>query len=92
MTREAEVALTAAVERLCGLVEDLRVRLEHLGPPSPGVPVDLLDADAVARTIAVSPRTLRRLRARRGLPRPVRGPGPLRWRRRDLEAYLERVR
>ena len=82
-------ALIAVVAELREVVRDLRSELALLRQPSPGGDVDLLTADGVASTIGVSERTLRRLRARRGFPRPMRGPGPLRWRRRDLERWLE---
>jgi predicted DNA-binding transcriptional regulator AlpA len=88
----AELALTVAVERLCGLVEDLRDRLDVLGRSSAHGPVDLLTAEDVAHALGISPRTLRRERQRRGFPKPVRGRGRPRWRRREIEAYLERAR
>jgi predicted DNA-binding transcriptional regulator AlpA len=84
--------LCVAIERLCGLVEDLRSVVETMRQPSPGVGVDLLTAEDVARAIGVSERTLRRLRSRRDFPKPLRGPGPLRWRRSTVLAYLEQVK
>jgi predicted DNA-binding transcriptional regulator AlpA len=84
-----DTALTAAVADLREVVRDLRSVVETLRPASPGVDVDLLSFDQVAGAIGVSPRTLRRLRARRGFPRPLGGPGPLRWRKRSIESWLE---
>ena len=88
----AHDALIAALDRLRVVVEDLRDRLEHLGRPSPPVLTDLLDAEAVAQMIGVSERTLRRERKGRAFPKPVKGRGCPRWRRRDIEVYLERAR
>ena len=78
--------LEVAIERICGLLEDLRSELATLRESSPAA---VVDADGVARMLGVGERTLRRLRATRNFPRPIRGPGPLRWRRRDSERYLE---
>ena len=78
--------LEVAIERLCGLVEVLRSELALLRPSSPPT---VVDADGVARMLGVGERTLRRLRATRNFPRPISGPGPLRWRRRDIERWLE---
>jgi predicted DNA-binding transcriptional regulator AlpA len=87
-----DAALTAAVADLREVVRDLRSVVESLRPGSAAGGVDLLNFDDVARTVGVSPRTLRRLRSRRDFPKPIRGPGPLRWRRRDIQAYLESAR
>ena len=87
-----DAALTAAVADLREVVRDLQSVVETLRPGCPVGGVDLLNFDEVARTIGVSPRTLRRLRSRRDFPKPVRGPGPLRGRQAAVRAYLERAR
>lgn len=85
-------SLDATMAELRDVVRDLRSVVESLRPTSPGVGVDLLSAEDVARAIGVSERTLRRLRSRRDFPKPLRGPGPLRWRRAAVQAYMERAR
>ena len=54
------------------------------------VPAQLLTKSQVAQLLGVSTRSLDRLRKRGRLPAPVQVEGlPLRWRYRDLEAFLE---
>ena len=79
-------ALTAAVAELREVVRDLRIELATLRDGSPPA---IVDADGVAQILGVGERTLRRLRRARGFPRPIRGPGPLRWRASDVQRYLE---
>jgi predicted DNA-binding transcriptional regulator AlpA len=88
----AQDALTAAVADLREVVRDLRSELALLRQPSPAAvvaPKPYLTAAETALELGIGERSLRRLRAARGFPRPIRGPGPLRWRWRDIQAYLE---
>jgi predicted DNA-binding transcriptional regulator AlpA len=84
-------ALAAEVAELRVITQDLRSALASISASSPGgvvAPKPYLTAAEVARELGVGERTLRRLRAARGFPRPIRGPGPLRWRRRDIDRYV----
>ena len=85
-------ALVAVVGELREVVQDLRIELASLRGSSPRGDVDLLTAEDVAHALGISPRTLRRERQRRAFPKPVRGRGRPRWRRRDILAYMERAR
>lgn len=90
-----ESRLDAVTERLETLAEDLQSQLEHLRASSLHVPVDeheFLTIAEVVEMLSVGTRTLRRLRAQRGFPRPVKGPGKLRWRRADLVRWMGRAR
>ena len=49
----------------------------------------LVDAKALAELLSTSVRTVWRLRAAGLLPRPVRIAGSVRWRRSDVELWLE---
>ena len=52
-----------------------------------------LDAQAVAKLLAVSVRTVRRMAERQELPAPVRiGPRLVRWRLADLERAIQGAR
>ena len=87
--------LDALADRFGALVEDLAIQLDALRDMSPGVPVEEHEFMTIAELVemlSVGERTLRRLRARRGFPRPVKGPGKLRWRRADLVRWMERGR
>ena len=92
---KADARLEAIVDRLAEVAEDLRSQLDHLRASSLHVPVDeheFLTVAEVVEMLSVGERTLRRLRARRGFPKPVRGPGKLRWRRADLVRWMEKSR
>lgn len=56
------------------------------------VPVELamLTADEIARVVNCSPRTVHRLADDGVIPQPVRIGGMLRWRRPDIEGWIER--
>jgi excisionase family DNA binding protein len=56
------------------------------------VPVELsmLTAEEIARLVNCSPRTVHRLADEGVIPRPVRIGGMLRWRRPDIEGWIER--
>lgn len=88
----ASDALTAAVADLREVVRDLRSELASLRQPSPAAvvaPKPYLTAAETALELGIGERSLRRLRAARGFPRPLKCRGPLRWRRRDIERWLE---
>src|SRR5262245_19983151 len=74
-------------------VQDLRVGLADLRPSRPHVVVpngsELLTATRVAELLGIDVRTLRRMRHEGRAPKPVRGKGPLRWRRSDVEHWLQ---
>ena len=74
-------------------VQDLRLGLGDLGQSSPDVVMpngsELLTAAQVAGLLGVGVRTLRRMRHAGRAPKPVRGSGPLRWRRADVEQWLQ---
>ena len=53
---------------------------------------DLLRQIDVCRKLGISDETWRRWRARGLTPEPVDLPGVLRWRRQDVEAFMERKR
>lgn len=57
------------------------------------VPVELamLTADEIARVVNCSPRTVHRLADEGVIPQPVRIGGMLRWRRPDIEGWIERA-
>lgn len=51
---------------------------------------ELLDAAGVAAMLSVSPKTVRRFQQAGKLPAPIRlSRGIVRWRKRDLEQWLE---
>ena len=83
--------LTVEVDRLTELVGSLRMHVADLRKAGPHADVSslLLSATGVAQLVDVSPRTLRRIRKERGFPKPVKGPGHPRWRRRDIEKWIE---
>jgi predicted DNA-binding transcriptional regulator AlpA len=77
-------------------VQDLRMGLADLGPDAPSATVkpvavanDLLDANELAALLKIDIRTLRRWRIEGRVPKPLRGKGPLRWRRSDVEKWLK---
>ena len=49
---------------------------------------ELLDVEAVALTLAVSTRTVRRLADSGQMPRPLKVASLIRWRRTDIEQWL----
>lgn len=50
----------------------------------------LLDAQDVARLLSLSAKTVRRMNAAGRMPRPVQlSPGAIRWRYRELSAWIE---
>lgn len=52
----------------------------------------VIDAGEFALMLAVSKRTLSRLRAQKALPAPVRiGRKTIRWRLRDVEDYIDKL-
>lgn len=57
------------------------------------VPVELsmLTAEEIARLVNCSPRTVHRLADDGVIPQPVRIGGMLRWRRPDIECWIERA-
>ena len=80
------------------VAEDLRSGLADLGGASPHATVPtqpvagpdaLLDAKQVAAMFGVGVRTLRRWRHDDRLPKPLKLEGRLRWRRADVERWLE---
>lgn len=87
MTDQAILAALAALQQS---VEMMRNELADLRQSSAHAPVDrLVGIQETCRLLAVGPRTLRRLRAGRGFPKPVPGKGRPRWRRRDIVKYSE---
>jgi predicted DNA-binding transcriptional regulator AlpA len=55
----------------------------------PARPDVLLSARDVAEVFGIGIRTLRRWRHEGRAPRPLKGKGPLRWRRADIDRWLE---
>jgi len=49
----------------------------------------LLDIDEVARLLSVSRTSVKRMRSERAMPEPVRVRGGLRWRRVDIEEWID---
>lgn len=49
----------------------------------------LLDARELSAQLGINLRTLRRWRHEGRAPKPLRGKGPLRWRRTDVERWLQ---
>ena len=87
MTTEAVVAALTALQ---GEVQMMRIELADLREQSLHGPMDgLIGIKGVCELLDVSDRTLRRIRAVRGFPKPVKGKGRLRWRRGDIVRYLE---
>jgi len=87
--------LEAVTDRLESLAEDLRSQLENLRGTSLHGPVDereLLTIPELAQVLGMGDRTLRRMRKRRDFPKPVRGPGRLRWRRFQVFQWMEKGR
>lgn len=94
--RISELARDAMQPLLAAAVDDLEARLtarlEELVRPPAEAP-SLLGPEDVAAYLGVTPRTVRRLVADRGFPAPFRiTPGTARWRREDVDAWLERRR
>ena len=75
------------------LAQDLRSGLADLSALSPSVPVDhadaLLSATELAKLLSIDSRTLRRWRHQGRAPKPLKGQDPLRWRRSDVERWIE---
>jgi excisionase family DNA binding protein len=56
--------------------------------PSPVVPPMLLTVDQVAQLLQVSARTVWRMRSGGELPAPIRVLGSVRWRRTEVESWV----
>ena len=63
----------------------------HVGPPldDPGVDRVLMDVGQLARMLDVSTRTLWRMLSAGQLVEPIKLGGSTRWRRRDVEEWVE---
>jgi excisionase family DNA binding protein len=79
----------------------LESRLADLGAPSNGSAVptttnapdayqQLLTPEQFAELLQVAPRTLQRLRHLGEVPKPIEVGGSLRWRKRDVDRWMER--
>ena len=88
-------ALGAAALRVAA---NLRAGLADLGGPGPDRVVGthgdtaseaLLDTRELAGLLGIGVRTLRRWRHEGRAPKPLRGEGPLRWRRADVERWIQ---
>ena len=55
----------------------------------PGIGTIAIDATALAGLLGLSVRTIRRLDASGKLPQPVKIGGAVRWRREEIDAWLE---
>ena len=76
-------------ERFEHLEERLVARLEGLVPEPDAVP-SLLTAGDVAGLLRIAPRTVQRMVATGDFPAPIPiTPGRARWRRADIDAWLE---
>ena len=69
---------------------DLGAGEPHAGVSQPSMASHgaLLDAEQMAELLRIDVRTLRRWRHEGKAPRPLKGKGPLRWRRADVERWL----
>ena len=80
----------AALQGVQAALKDLQMEVAALREQSVHGPVDgLVGIERVCEILDVGPRTLRRLRAGRGFPKPVTKTGRPKWRRRDIVKYLE---
>ena len=102
MTIQVDPALAADLRLLSEVVGRLARHLEDgladLGGSAPHATVPtqpvagpdaLMDAKQVAALFGVGVRTLRRWRHEKRIPAPLKLKGPLRWRRSDVERWLE---
>jgi prophage regulatory protein len=72
-------------------ITPMLAELEHALAERIAAPPSLLTLDDVARDLAVSVRTVQRLVAAGEFPTPIRiTPGRVRWRRADVDAWLDR--
>lgn len=91
--------LEALARAALAVAEDLRNGLAAGADSEPvgaggeaAVKSDLMTAAEVAEALRIHPRTLRRKRHQGKAPKPIRGKGPLRWRRSDVDRWLEEGR
>lgn len=68
-------------------IAELLAELRALRTPSL-----LIDVAELARLLAVDERTLRRMRAANEIPKPVAMRGHPRWRRAEIEQFVEKMR
>lgn len=71
--------------RVIELLERIVAALERDSAP----PATLLDAAEFARQLGVNVRTLRRMRHEGGVPKPIQIGNVIRWRRADVERFLQ---
>jgi excisionase family DNA binding protein len=67
------------------LLQDILATLERSAAP----PSALMGADELARQLGVNVRTLRRMRHEGSVPEPIRIGRLLRWKRIDVDRYLQ---
>lgn len=72
--------------RVIELLEQIAAALQR--PKDPSLPA-LMTAEEVAQELRVDVRTMRRLRHLGELPKPIKWSGGLRWRRADIERFLQ---
>ena len=83
-------AILAALDGVQKALKDLQIEVAALREQGAHGPVDgLVGIQETCRLLDVGPRTLRRLRAGRGFPKPLPGKGRPKWRRRDIARYAE---
>lgn len=70
---------------IVALLTEIRDELRRQNAPPPA----LIDADEFARQIGVDVRTLRRMRHEGAVPEPIQLGNVLRWRRSDVERFLQ---
>lgn len=75
----------AAEDRVVSLLEEILAELRQRNAPPPA----LIDADEFARQLGVNVRTLRRMRHEGGVPKPIEIGNVIRWRRADVERFLQ---
>jgi predicted DNA-binding transcriptional regulator AlpA len=86
----AQAAARVAEDLRSGLADPSGGEPDANVPTQPtAVPEALLDAKQVARLFGIGVRTLRRWRHEGRAPRPLKGDGPLRWRRADVDRWLK---
>jgi len=84
-----QTALRIASNLRDGLAE-LGVLVPHRVMDSNAPPVaETLTATQLAELLGVNLRTLRRMRHEDRAPKPIRGEGALRWRRADVERWMQ---
>jgi predicted DNA-binding transcriptional regulator AlpA len=102
MTLQVDPALAADLRLLSEVAGRLAQHLEdgladlsggepHASVPTPSTagPEALLNAREVAAVFGIGVRTLRRWRHEGRAPRPLKGDGPLRWRRAEVDRWLK---